>query len=257
MTAESPKAWTSPHVHCQTLKSISSSSSIHASSAFFCLSGRMRCPRAWQALRGRALHDGVGGSGHGGVARSTSFLLRTAPGQHQRLHAGYVTLSCRNHGIERAHQRRTVRAQRTLCQIQPHIATRQCSSEASSGLVKMASDRDVLSGEYVCHISSAYGSQLTAPTASSPPTTPSPSPTSNPTNPGPTRAPSTLPSRSRRPSSPSPSTLTSSRSTRPASPSRAASRPRPSKPRTSPTTPRTNDAPSPSTRTSPRRPRPC
>ena len=95
------------------------------------------------------------------------------------------------------------------------LQRRLCSSFASSTIVKMATDRDILPDEYETLIQSIDLLLLTPKPVSSRPTTPFPSSTSKPASHGHTKAPSTSTSKSRNPSNKSHSTPSNSNSTQP------------------------------------------
>lgn len=94
------------------------------------------------------------------------------------------------------------------------IQSRLCSSFASSTIVKMATDRDILPDEYG-NVTLPINLSLTYNSVSSRQTTPSPSSTSKPASHGPTKAQSTSTSKSRNPSNKSHSTPSNSNSTQP------------------------------------------
>lgn len=132
---------------------------------------------------------------------SRAYALQTNPGS-------------RSSSSQRAFSTARISISRRLRQIEAHVRRRQCSSEASSALVKMATDRDVLSDEYSKQAPSS-GIYVDPWTVSSPAIILSRSSTSSPASHGATKATWTSLSKSKDQPGQSPSTPSSSKSTKP------------------------------------------
>lgn len=109
--------------------------------------------RTWLDIRGALLFSSSGSRTAYDVRPSfstpttTTCLIRT-PSRAPTLSFA-VTPSSRSSLHTRAHVERTSQDRRTTSAYPPPFARRLCSSEASSTLVRMATDRDILPPEYV------------------------------------------------------------------------------------------------------------